>query len=82
MLYAPGRYNLNYDISAILLNVIIMIFFLTKKKVRDRRVKLFMSLEFILCVAAAGELGTALIRNGTIVCSSATKTVVTIIAHY
>jgi EAL domain-containing protein (putative c-di-GMP-specific phosphodiesterase class I) len=82
MLYAPGRYNLNYDISAILLNVIIMIFFLTKKKVRDRRVKLFMSLEFILCVAAAGELGTALIRNGTIVCSSATKTVVTIIAQY
>ena len=45
MLYAPGRYNLNYDISAILLNVIIMIFFLTKKKVRDRRVRLFMSLE-------------------------------------
>lgn len=82
MFYAPGRYNLNYDISAMLLDILILIFFLTRKKVRDRRSRLFIALEGVLFVSAAGELGTALIRNGTVACSHMTELVVTIIAHY
>lgn len=82
MLYAAGRYNLNYDIAAMLLNVCILIFFIAKKKIRDRRAWLFITLEIILFVSAAGELGTALIRNGTVAATPFQKTVVTIIAHY
>lgn len=80
--HPPGSYNLNYDVCAILLDIVISIFFLMKRKTRDRRTALFLTLEGILIISAAGEICTSMYRNGTVVFSGPTLTFVTIIAHY
>lgn len=80
--HPPGRYNLNYDICAILLDIAISIFFLMKRRAKDRRTALFLILEGILIVSALAEVGTSMYRNGTVEFSDSMTTFVTIVAHY
>lgn len=65
--YTPGRYNINFNICAIILNLIVIFVFINKKKVRDRRSVFFIAIESLLTVSSIMEIVDALFLNGTII---------------
>lgn len=81
-LYTPGRYNLNFNICAILMDLLILFFFLSRKRARDYRTRLFVSLMVLLIISAAAQNANALVRNGLWDASNPVRTLVTVIAHY
>ncbi len=81
-LYTPGRYNLNFNICAILMDILILFFFLSRKRARDYRTSLFVWLMVLLIISAAAQNANALIRNGLWDASNPVRTLVTVIAHY
>lgn len=81
-LYTPGRYNLNFNICAILMDILILFFFLSRKRARDYRTRLFVSLMVLLIISAAAQNANALVRNGLWDASNPVRTLVTVIAHY
>lgn len=65
--YTPGRYNINFNICAVILNLIVIFVFINQKKVRDRRSVFFITIESLLTVSSILEIIDALFLNGTII---------------
>lgn len=82
LLYTPGKYNLNFNIAASLMDTLILVFFLSRKKARNYRSKLFVLLLINLTIAAIAEDADGLMRNGLLDCSNNLKTFITVVAHY
>ncbi len=63
MLYPAGRYNLNFDLCAGVLDLLLLISLLNKRNTRSSRVRIFISMLIFMIVAAFGEFGTGVLRN-------------------
>lgn len=64
MLYPTGRYNLNFDIGALLLDAILLIFYFMRPRIyHERRTRLFLLLVVMVELSAANELYTSVCRN-------------------
>ncbi len=62
-MYPTGRYNLNFDLAAGLLNLLLLFAFFRKKRVRSFRARLFFGMAAEMAVAAFGEFATGALRN-------------------
>lgn len=64
MFYPTGRYNLNFDFGAILLDAILLIFYLLRPRIiRERRTRTFLILLFTLSLSAMSEVCASICRN-------------------
>lgn len=82
MIYTPGKYNLNFNIAAFLMDAVILIFFLSRKKARDNRSRLFVTILVLMMTATVGQDLDALIRNRIWITGIKASTAITILAHY
>lgn len=82
MLYPTGRYNLNFDICAMLIAAFLLIYFHTKKDMHSHRTRLFMWLVSFMMFSSLGEFVSDIIRNGGWRCSPAVATFFTIMSHF
>ena len=64
LLYPAGRYNLNFDVCSVLLCLFILILFLTRKNLRIRRIRSFITVLIGMMLSSYGELCVDIIRNG------------------
>lgn len=81
MLYPEGRYNLNFDVCAILVCIFVLILFLMRKNLRIRRVRIFLSVVIAMMFSSYGELVTDVIRNGDHSVSLGLAEAATFISH-
>jgi EAL domain-containing protein (putative c-di-GMP-specific phosphodiesterase class I)/GGDEF domain-containing protein len=64
MRYLSGRYNLNFDISALLLTVFLLVYYLVRPRVyQERRAKIFLLLLGNLLISASSELAAGILMN-------------------
>lgn len=62
-MYPTGRYNVNFDICAILLGIFIVIYYLKNKDLRQLRTRLYLYLVLCLTATSVFEFITLLMRN-------------------
>ncbi len=81
MLYPIGRYNLNFDLCAGFLDLLLLVSLLRKRSLQSKRIRVFVGMVVLMTIAAFAEFGTGAIRN-----MGATggiyPAVMTAIAHY
>lgn len=64
MFYPTGRYNLNFDIGALLLGAVLLIFYIMRPRIyRERRTRRFLLLLTMMALSAANELCASVYRN-------------------
>ena len=62
-MYPTGRYNLNFDLAAGFLDLLLIFAFFQKKRIHSFRARLFFGMAAEMAVAAFGEFATGALRN-------------------
>lgn len=82
MIYPAGRYNLNFDMCAIIISVLMIIYLFTVQNLHVRRVRSFFYVVLCMLACSSGELAMDIVRNDNgITFSNTTAEVVTFISH-
>lgn len=82
MIYPAGRYNLNFDICAIIISALLVLYIVISGNFRVRRVRSFFYVVLCMLACSSGELAMDIVRNDNgITFSNATAEVVTFISH-
>ena len=63
MMYPMGRYNLNFDLAAGLLDLLLLFVLFRKRRVRSFRARIFFGMVAVTALAAFGEFATGALRN-------------------
>lgn len=81
MLYPIGRYNLNFDLCAGFLDLLLLVSLLRKRNLQSGRIRVFVGMVALMAIAAFGEFSTGALRN-TGHTAGVTPALVTAIAHF
>lgn len=81
MIYPVGRYNLNFDLCAGFLDLLLLISLLRKRDLQSRRIRVFVGMVVLLTIAAFGEFSTGVLRN-TGCTAGLAPALVTAVAHF
>lgn len=82
VIYPVGRYNLNFDISAIILCVFLLVYLIVAENLRVRRIRAYFGIVACMLVCTVGELAMDIARNDNgITFTNAQAEVATFFAH-
>lgn len=82
MIYPAGRYNLNFDICAIVISVLLVLYIAISGNFRVRRVRTFFYVVLCTLACSSGELAMDIVRNDNgITFSNTTAEAVTFVSH-
>ena len=80
-MYPAGRYNLNFNISAILLTLFLLIIYFRKKDRAIMQNRIFIAIIFILNISGLLDLVSTIMRNDPAMFNPALDTVITFFTH-
>ena len=81
-MYPIGRYNLNFDICAAVLDCVLLLSLLLRKNTRSRKVQIFASALLMMFITAVCEFGTGALQNLGARYPDPILTGLTVIAHF
>ncbi len=81
MIYPIGRYNLNFDLCAGFLDLLLLISLLRRRNLQSKRIRIFVGMVVLMIFAAFGEFSTGVIRN-TGYTEGLLPELVTAVAHF
>ncbi len=82
MIYPAGRYNLNFDICAIIICILMILYLVIGQNLRVRRIRAFFGVVLGMLVCSSGELAMDIVRNDNgITFSNRTAEAVTFLSH-
>lgn len=82
MIYPAGRYNLNFDVCAIIISTLLIIYMAVAGNFRVRRIRSFFYVALCMLACSSGELAMDIVRNDNgITFTNSTAEVVTFISH-
>ena len=82
MIYPSGRYNLNFDICAIIMCALLTVYLLIFKKLYVRRTRAYLYIVICMVLCSSGELAMDIVRNNNgLVFTNGQAELVTFISH-
>ena len=80
-MYPAGRYNLNFNISAILLTLFLLIIYFRKKDRSELQNRIFIAIIFILNISGILDLTSTIMRNDPEILNPGFDNVITFFSH-